>query len=71
MIETHDFGISAMFRRLSAFLGRDDAATAVEYSVVLALILLTAIGAVMIFGQATSQSWSSSNTSLKAVKFGS
>jgi Flp pilus assembly pilin Flp len=60
-----------MFRRLITFLGRDDAATAVEYSVLLALILLTAIGAVMTFGQAANQTWTNNDTSLKAVDFGS
>jgi Flp pilus assembly pilin Flp len=54
------------------FLSRDaDAATAVEYAVMLALVFLAVLGAVLVLGQNTSQSWSYSNTQLKAVNFGS
>jgi Flp pilus assembly pilin Flp len=60
-----------MSRHLKRFLRRDDAATAVEYAVVLALILLTAIGAIAVFGGAVQQSWTSSNNALSAVQFGS
>ena len=60
-----------MSRRLGKFLVGDDAATAVEYSVMLALIILTAIGAIMVFGQATSQTFTNNNNQLDSVNFGS
>jgi Flp pilus assembly pilin Flp len=60
-----------MSRRLGRFLRTTDAATAVEYAVVLALILMVVFSAVALVGQKTGQSWSNSNTSLQAVNFGS
>ncbi len=60
-----------MMRNLRRLFFEDEAATAVEYAVVLALILMVVFGAVVTMGQTTAQSWSNSNTSLKAVNFGS
>jgi Flp pilus assembly pilin Flp len=60
-----------MSRWINRFLRRADAATAVEYAVVLALILMVVFSAVVLVGQKTSQSWNSSNSSLQSVNFGS
>jgi pilus assembly protein Flp/PilA len=60
-----------MCRRLCRLLRGDDAATAVEYAVMLALVLLAVFAAIITLGQNTNQSWSNSNNSLKAVNFGS
>ena len=60
-----------MRHRISHFWRQTDAATSVEYAVVLALILMTVFSAVALVGQKTSQSWSNSNTSLQSVNFGS
>ena len=59
-----------MLKFLSRFLRSDDAATAVEYAVVLALILMVC-SAVALVGQRTSQSWSNSNSQLQSVMTGS
>ncbi|HTQ37854.1 MAG TPA: Flp family type IVb pilin [Pirellulales bacterium] len=45
----------------------EDGATAVEYAVMLALILLVCFGAVMLVGQATSSSYTSSAASLSTA----
>ena len=66
-----DFKSELIRRRPGRFLHREDAATAVEYAVLLALILLTAIGAIVVFGQAANQTWNNNNASLKAANFGS
>ena len=56
---------------LRRFWGRADGATAVEYAVMLALILMVVFAAVRAVGTNTNQSWQSSKTSLDAVNFGS
>jgi pilus assembly protein Flp/PilA len=53
------------------FFKHEDAATAVEYAVMLALILLVVLSAVALVGSNTSQTWNNNNNSLKAVNFGS
>jgi pilus assembly protein Flp/PilA len=60
-----------MFRRANTFLRREDAATAVEYAVMLALILMVCFSAVALFGSKTSESFSNSSNSLQSVNFGS
>jgi pilus assembly protein Flp/PilA len=55
---------------LLRFLRNDEAATAVEYAVMLALILLVAIAAIASFGQQTSTVWSNNNSELENVHFG-
>ena len=60
-----------MSKFLSRFLRRDEAATAVEYAVVLALILMVCFGTVALVGLRTSQSWSNSNSQLQSVMTGS
>ena len=44
---------------IARFLEEDDAATAVEYSVMLAMILLTAFASISFFGGKTSDLWNS------------
>jgi Flp pilus assembly pilin Flp len=60
-----------MLRRIGDILRREEAATAVEYAVMLALIIVTAIGAINLLGSQTSQLWGSNNTALESVGFGS
>jgi len=60
-----------MRARLVRFLRHDDAATAVEYAVLLGLIFMTVFTAVMTFGQTANQSWQNSTNSLSDVNFGS
>ena len=50
---------------------RDDAATSVEYAVMLALVLMITITAIALLGSRTQQSWNNSNNSLSTVNFGS
>jgi Flp pilus assembly pilin Flp len=49
----------------------DDAATSVEYAIMLALVLIITIGAIGFLGTRTQQSWTNSNNSLSTVNFGS
>jgi pilus assembly protein Flp/PilA len=58
-------------RSLHAFLQSDDAATAVEYAVLLALIMLTCIVAIRAFGNSSSGLWGNSKTQLDAHGFSS
>jgi len=60
-----------MRSRLLRFFHRRDAATAVEYAVLLGLIFMTAFAAVVIFGQATNQSLQNSSNSLSNASQGS
>ncbi len=60
--------MSSRFKRLWS---ETEAATAVEYAVMLALILLAAFAAIVTLGQQTAQSWNNSNQSLNMVDFGS
>lgn len=54
---------------VSHFLHDDSAATAVEYAVMLALILLTCIGAITTFGTGQGSKWSLINNKLDAAGF--
>lgn len=58
-------------RSLLRFLRSDDATTAVEYAVMLAVIMLTCIVAIKAFGSGSSGMWGSSKSKLDAVGFGS
>ncbi len=52
-------------RYLRRFLQEETAATAVEYAVMLSLILLTCIGAIAVMGTQTQSLWSDNNTGLQ------
>ncbi len=54
---------------ISAFLREEQAATAVEYAVMLALILLSIIAAIGQVGGASNSMWGNNNTQLKNAGF--
>ncbi len=54
---------------ISNFFENDSAATAVEYAVMLALILLSIIAAIGQVGGASSSMWGNNNTELKNAGF--
>ncbi len=54
---------------LKTFTGHDDGTTAVEYAVLLALIVLTCVIAISAFGSATGGLWSNSTAQLEAAGF--
>jgi pilus assembly protein Flp/PilA len=56
-----------MVSSILRFFRSDDGATSVEYAVMLALILLACFGAVVLVGQATSTSYTSSASSLSTA----
>ena len=53
--------------RLVCFLRNEDAATAVEYAVMLALVLLAIIGAISSVGGHTGDMWRSNASALQAA----
>ena len=52
-------------------LGDEQAATAVEYAVMLGLILLVVIGSIVTVGQGTGGMWSGNNSAMQSAGFGS
>lgn len=54
---------------ISNFFENDNAATAVEYAVMLALILLSIIAAISQVGGASGSMWGNNNTQLKNAGF--
>ncbi len=60
-----------MSLRLLRFFRRRDAATAVEYAVMLGLVFMTAFAAVVLVGQATNKSLQNSSDSLSNASSGS
>jgi len=56
---------------LARFLNNDEAATAVEYSVMLAMILLVAFSAIGMLGTKTSGLWGSIVNGVRAMGIGS
>ena len=54
---------------LRRFLRDDQGPTAVEYAVMLALLLMTCIATIKTVGDATSGIWASNNTKLNAAGF--
>jgi pilus assembly protein Flp/PilA len=61
-----------LFRtRPSRFIRDEQGATAVEYAVMLALILLVTLASIVAVGNATSNSWSDTNTKMSAAGLGS
>lgn len=59
-----------MIRKLKSFIRDEEAATAVEYSVLLALILMAIIGTVTIVGTETNEMLGGINDSLQSTLFG-
>jgi pilus assembly protein Flp/PilA len=59
-----------MLNRLKKLFRDDEAATAVEYAVLLALILVAVIGAIATFGSETGGLWGGIDTRLEATRFG-
>lgn len=57
-------------RKLLRFLRNEDAATAVEYAVMLALILLVAISSISVLGQQSGGMWGGIDGDLTAAGFG-
>jgi pilus assembly protein Flp/PilA len=53
-----------MSKILLQFLRREDGPTAVEYAVLLALIVLVAIGGIKLFGEKTNESFNGSGESI-------
>jgi len=58
-------------RRVLSFLRDEHASTAVEYAVMLALILMVIIGSIVTLGQGSGGMWSNNGAQLQAVGFGS
>ena len=56
--------------QLTRFLRSQDAATAVEYAVVLCLIILVALAAISVFGTQTAGKWDDIKTSTTAAGLG-
>ena len=56
--------MTVLWSRVYNFLRREDGPTAVEYAVMLALILLVSIGAVALVGENTAESFEDSATSI-------
>jgi Flp pilus assembly pilin Flp len=61
--------IKPVVDQITTILTQDDAATSVEYAVLLALIILTAFGAVLDFGTQASTLWGTIKSTLEAVGF--
>ena len=57
--------------RIRNFLFGEEAATAVEYAVMLALVLMVVFASVVLLGNNTRQSWENMNGDLNSVGFGS
>ena len=58
-------------RRILSFLRDEQGPAAVEYAVMLALILAVIIGSIVTVGQGTGGMWSSNGAAMQAVGFGS
>lgn len=56
-----------MFKKVSEFLYRDDGPTAVEYAVLLALIVLVCLASINSMAQATADSFDNSAAELSSV----
>jgi pilus assembly protein Flp/PilA len=61
--------VQQVFARFQSFLRRESGATAVEYAVMLALIILVMIGTIGQFGSETHGLWSGSIDRLEAAGF--
>ena len=56
-------------KALLAFIRNDQAATAVEYAVMLAMIIVTCVAAISSFGNASNGMWGGIDSDLDAVGF--
>lgn len=70
-LKDYDHRGAHMLKHLRQFLQRTEAATAVEYAVMLALILMVVIGSIYLLGQNTMSSLTNTNNELNEVGFGS
>lgn len=59
--------MSTLQEKIKRFIEDESGPTAVEYAVMLALIIGTAIGAVTIFGQSTADVWTGNSTSIESA----
>ena len=59
-----------MIKWLIGIIRDDEAATAVEYAVLLALILAVVVGAIGVFGSEAGGLWGGIDTQLEATEFG-
>ena len=59
--------MSKLKKQLSKLLRNESGATAVEYAVMLALIILAAVASIANFGTATADSFNDSNAQIEAV----
>jgi len=62
----HVPGVLTM-NKLLRFFQEEDAATAVEYAVMLAMIIMVCIGAVATVGQQTANLWADNSTGLQSA----
>ena len=56
-----------MIQRIQRFLRSEDGPTAVEYAVMLAMILLVCIASILVLGEATKSLWESNEDGLQKV----
>lgn len=56
-----------IMKKLLRFLSEDTAATAVEYAVMLAMIILACIGAIATVGQQTANLWADNSNGLQSA----
>ena len=56
-----------MLRYLRRFLREEDGPTAVEYAVMLAMILMICIGAIMLLGNNTASMWLNNSNSIQTA----
>ena len=63
---TYNFGVGTM-NLLRRFFGEESGPTAVEYAVMLALIIVMCIGSIILVGQSTAQLWSDNDKGLESV----
>jgi pilus assembly protein Flp/PilA len=59
--------MTSMIRRIASFLQREDGPTAVEYAFLLVLILVVALTAITLFGEATGECFQNSSDEINGV----
>jgi pilus assembly protein Flp/PilA len=58
-----------MYTYLRRLIRQDDGATAVEYAVMLALILLVCIGSIALLGTSTASTWLNNSNAIESATF--